>query len=1763
MHVYTDRILYGPPMGSIVSEIKSCNPGLSYRLRHRGNRLLPRLVLVSHLASLKTIATSSQHNNTNPTEHLSSSESRASVLSDGQDALAAGSLSQDDRTENGSGLAPEQQLNSVPWSRGTPSSTRSRTALSPTTSRSPAVSSLRSRGAIKVASLNMNGAHSRSARPDGSSSQDKWMLINQLMRQNRIAILALQETHYTQLQADRVNQIFTGLMQVHVSPDPDSPHAARGVAFALNLRIVRGDEVTVRELIPGRAMTLLLTRRRGTKMNVLNVYAPNTMDDNAAFWQQISAEVDKPGWPCPDVLLGDFNIVENARDRAPARADQDQAVRSLQALLTKLRLEDGWRARNGTTRSFSYLQTATGSQSRLDRVYVTGAILRMTHSWDIDPPGITTDHCMVSVAIADYNEPDRGPGRWRLPSVLLTDKLFLDEAQRLGMVAAGERYLGQPDKQAYAEQWRLHDFKRNVLSVAKTRVKQLTSKIDRRIAAIKVDIKKVLGSTTIPKKEREREAALLRDEEIRIAKRRFQSCKDAVMMRDRIDGETVSPYWMKLSKPSAMQEPIYELLRPGAPGDGPVYTRDSTSMASIAGEYYDGLQPDAGIDSGQHGDAIRDILSLDIPTLSQSQVLALQNDIQWNEIEAALLCSAPRKAPGVDGLPAEFWLKLHKAYQGKTKRGKPAFNVISLLKGAFNSVALKGVAPGSDFAKGWVCPIYKLKGDPRQACNYRPITVLNTDYKLMAKALAARLAVVAPTMIHEDQAGFVPGRRIFDHTRLAQVMIDYAELCEDEGALVALDQEKAYDKINHTYLWAVLRRMRFPEIFIMTVQRLYERAESLVFVNGRASPAYRIIRGVRQGDPVSCLLFDLAIEPLAIALRAAPLRGFTIPGVRCRIITALFADDTAVYLSAQDSYGTLLLVLERWCAASRARFNADKTELLPIGPKSYREKVLTTRCLNDGGVPIPLDVRIVPDGTAMRLLGAWVGNRVCQNSVWAPMLKKVEENLSSWDRRRPTLKGKRLIVGLEVGSRTQYLARVQGMPKTVEVAFLKVIRKFLWGKAATHPPIALKILYDPVQTGGLDMLDLEARNTAISMMWMKDYLNLSGARPRWTGVADVIFARAVTADSRNLDRDVRVNMFLQTWRVNAASSSKIPYYLLSMLKAANKFNVRFDAIDPSDELKDALPFWRHFALSDESRVIVSKSVKCLVAAHRVCDVGQASKVAARIHSIGEVRAHRPTMNCPCRECAEDREKGCDNPHRCAKAARKILEMLCPRWMKGPRRPADGLSLTANRKMTNRIHEGNDRRVLFDPSIQARMPLANHFRAFSSTEDRDSSVVRRPPRGISMSEEEVEVYTDGSCDKNGSADAIAAGGAWFGPDDARNVASLVPGEVQSNQTAELFAVSLAVNAVPQFAPLHIVTDSKYVFKGLIEFRRLWEAQGWIGVANTKLIRDTIARLRARSAPTSLRWIKGHSGSQGNDGADALAKNAVRTKSVVEMPRAPTKFVSEGAAMIAMTQKLAYKFVRRSDPSDGRETTRANVSRAREAMRELTKERVSEPMLWLAIWKMDVDRPVRAFWWKLMHGAHRVGKYWKHISGYEERAVCGFCGALESMEHILWTCGSPWRMALWAEVIELLTKRGIKVDQLEFGNVLAVGILVIPKDDGTTPPRADERLTRILLTEMLYMTWVLRCEWTIEREGDQDRMFTIPEVLNRWYWRINRRLKVDVLTARRAKKKDPTQKDVVLETWRGLLSCRGEEPEDWMSLSEVLVGRSGGAARRGVG
>ncbi|EPS92747.1 hypothetical protein FOMPIDRAFT_23054, partial [Fomitopsis schrenkii] len=195
-------------------------------------------------------------------------------------------------------------------------------------------------------------------------------------------------------------------------------------------------------------------------------------------------------------------------------------------------------------------------------------------------------------------------------------------------------------------------------------------------------------------------------------------------------------------------------------------------------------------------------------------------------------------------------------------------------------------------------------------------------------------------------------------------------------------------------------------------------------------------------------------------LRRSNIQGFNIPGTPEKLVAALFADDTSAFLSQHDSWSSLWAVLDKWCKASRARFNGQKTEVIPIGSKDYRMSVIDQRKIDPAneGDNIPTTIRIAQDGEPTRVLGAWIGNHVDDVAVWAPTLKKIKDFMTRWGTCRPSLTGKKHIVQMGPGGMSQYLTKVQGMPLSVEKELVNMIRTLIWGHTST-PPVSMDTLY--------------------------------------------------------------------------------------------------------------------------------------------------------------------------------------------------------------------------------------------------------------------------------------------------------------------------------------------------------------------------------------------------------------------------------------------------------------------------------------------------------------------------------------------------------------------------------------------------------------------------------------------------------------------------------------------------------------------------------
>ncbi|KAI1789413.1 hypothetical protein LXA43DRAFT_892865 [Ganoderma leucocontextum] len=379
---------------------------------------------------------------------------------------------------------------------------------------------------------------------------------------------------------------------------------------------------------------------------------------------------------------------------------------------------------------------------------------------------------------------------------------------------------------------------------------------------------------------------------------------------------------------------------------------------------------------------------------------------------------------------------------------------------------------------------------------------------------------------------------------------------------------------------------------------------------------------------------------------------------------------------------------------------------------------------------------------------------------------------------------------------------------------------------------------------------------------------------------------------------------------------------------------------------------------------------------------------------------------------------------------------------------------------------------------------------------------------------------------------------------------------------MFAISLAVARTTPFIDLHINTDSKYVVDGLTKFLPEWEAAGWIGIQNAPIIRDAVARLRARSAATTFRWIKGHAGIEGNEGADELAKKAVESGTEVDLPRPRLEYLRRGACLRQLTQSRAYAGIRINKTAEPRKTTTRNVETAIASVKGHLGFEPTESLLWRAIRNRDIDRRMRDFWWKLIHGAQRVGKFWDNISGYEERATCGACGQTESMEHIVLGCEAPGQSIVWRLCLQTIRQKcGVDL-QPDMGLILAAPCTSLRVLKGKRCPGMD-RLLRIILTESIYLIWALRCERVIDRDNDPDRWHTEEEIRCRWQKKMNRCLKIDQCLAHPKWGRRALPRSLVLATWGGILSEESALPPDWIGVTGVLVGMPGPGARSGVG
>ena len=496
---------------------------------------------------------------------------------------------------------------------------------------------------------------------------------------------------------------------------------------------------------------------------------------------------------------------------------------------------------------------------------------------------------------------------------------------------------------------------------------------------------------------------------------------------------------------------------------------DIDGMMNVWRTFYSELFSCQQTDELMH-EAFLDSLERHLPAQSAASCEGL---LSLDECFAAVAGMSSNKTPGIDGLPKEFYL----AFWGSLGQ-----DLVEVFNFAFQSGAL------THSQRTGLITILHKKG-PRHLCsNYRPISLLCTDYKIASKAISNRLRKVIHEVVSPDQTCSIPGRYIGENIRLLSDAVAYAETTQCPLAVLSLDQEKAFDRVDWEFMLQVLNRMGFGPMFCSWVQLFYTGPMASVIVNGFCSPLFSLSRGVRQGCPLSASLYVLVSESLACCLRESPsLHGLTLPESTERALVSQYADDMAVLCTSDSDIRAVFEIFQLYEQASGAKLSISKCVGLWAGSWVGRSSS-------------PVDIKWT--SSSISCLGVRVGNGDLHAEIWQDRLAAIKRTLHSWHQRSLTFSGKTLVLNSLILSKLWYTASVIEMPTWVLRDVRNMMFSFFWsGKAERVQRITLTL---PLNEGGYGLADPKCKTLSLHAMWVKRFLASSG---KWKSLFSFFFQK--------------------------------------------------------------------------------------------------------------------------------------------------------------------------------------------------------------------------------------------------------------------------------------------------------------------------------------------------------------------------------------------------------------------------------------------------------------------------------------------------------------------------------------------------------------------------------------------------------------------------------------------------------------------------------
>ena len=867
-----------------------------------------------------------------------------------------------------------------------------------------------------------------SANVRGLREENKRKTLFKLLKSHNADVICLQETHM--IAEDLLIWEKQWGNNIYYSPGTTN---SRGVLITFNPRHKDNTIVThIKHDSEGRFLSMMVDIKDVYAFVLTNLYAPNV--DNPEFFEQKFRIIDQHQ-VLQRVTVGDMNIALNPKLDRSGHTDNKinpYATDKLNKLLELYGYSDTWRTLNPDTKKYSWSRAKPKfSGSRLDYIFMDVESNSRTTSIEYCK-GHKSDHYMVK-AVLKVHDQDRGPGYWKFNNTLLYDERFTSEATLIIKKYSNSKLTINPE-----DKWEL--LKNELIQWAQLRSRVIARQKKQRLKDIESETEHVV---TMLSNDTSNSTLISRLCDLELERDHFlenktQSCIFRSKAKWIQEGEKPSKYFFSLEKQNYCAKVIRELQV------ADTTVNDPQDILNAQFDYYSDLyasNPEVEFRLTNTGDC--KIMKCDHDML--------ERPITKEELRSSLFDMKLNKSPGIDGLTVEFyqyfWHEIDDLYHSALMRALD-----------MNQLHLSA-------RKGIISLLPKKNRNLKLLKNWRPLTMLSIDYKILAKTLATRLKQVLPYLISMDQTGFMEGRQITNTIRKTIDIIQYCEKHNQKGYILNLDYEKAFDRLELTAIIGSLKYFDIGTNFCNWVSILLSNFISSTTNNGYISPEFDVTRSCRQGCNLSPYLYLLCAETIAIEVR----KNSNIQGIKIQDlenIISQFADDTQLFSENEQTIETIVHLLYELEHNTGLKVNYEKSSIHPVGGAKKPEQLSQNFVWDPGGVNV-LGINTADNGI----------------SVFMEIFEKVKSVAKSWVNRQISLTGKVLLVNSLMASLFTYKMQVTDTPPPAYFKqYDRIIESFLWSNK--RPKIKTDILKAKHKFGGLNLVDLNLKCISLKIPWI-------------------------------------------------------------------------------------------------------------------------------------------------------------------------------------------------------------------------------------------------------------------------------------------------------------------------------------------------------------------------------------------------------------------------------------------------------------------------------------------------------------------------------------------------------------------------------------------------------------------------------------------------------------------------------------------------------